>query len=92
MYMKKSVGPVSALTVRHSLIQLGSGASTRQVSGGGSRGRSPRKVRRSCILQYQNDQKQQDYLYFRVSEQNCPILPDPIAEKLGKMSFHIGQS
>ena len=48
------------------------------------------KLWRSCILQYQNDQKQQDYLYFWVSGQNCPILPDPIAEKLGKMSFHIG--
>ena len=41
MYMKENVGPVGALTVGHSLIQLGSGgvvsppASTEQVSGGG---------------------------------------------------------
>ena len=40
MYMKKGVGPVGALAVAHSLIQLGSGgavsppASTDQVSGG----------------------------------------------------------
>ena len=44
---EKSVGPVGALTVGHSLIQLGSGgavspeASTGQVSGGGPGGKAP---------------------------------------------------
>ena len=45
--IQKSVGPVGALTVGHSLIQLGSGgavsppASTGQVSGGGPGGEGP---------------------------------------------------
>ena len=45
---EKSVGPVGALTICHSLIQVGSGdavnppASTRQVSGRGPGGKAPR--------------------------------------------------
>ena len=47
MYMKKSVGPISALIVGHPLIQLWSGgsvshpASTRQFSVGGPGGEAP---------------------------------------------------
>ena len=47
MYMKTGVGPVGALTVGHSLIQLGSGgtvsppSSTGRVYGGGPGGEAP---------------------------------------------------
>ena len=47
MYMRKNVGPVGALTVGHSLIQLGSGgtvsppACTGQVFGGGPGNKAP---------------------------------------------------
>ena len=51
MYMEKSVGPVGALIVGHSLIQLWSGgavsppASTAQVSGGGPWGEPPKALK-----------------------------------------------